>query len=469
MAGRRSRRRRRRRANLDVEPAVGSPAKASSSSSGGSTDRVAQRKNPLSRLQQQPEEEDDDEAWTQSDKRAMRRDLLNLIHRRYYLDAISRLPPAALRATLARALLVGGHCFGPLHPAHNIILNSLWYAAAFPLPPPPTDDDSTADDVLLSTDGIARICHRSLDGLLASLRHFCPSLSTGDALCQLMYADADLAEAVALANGTSKSSALLVTAPRNLAAFHLAAQAAQHPNPVAFARFASSVVNAECSVVPLLLIRHVLSTQDIDHLSNVLVPVLPYEPPDSPLMLSPQALDLISCQKKKFKDSARQVLSVVNMALQQYTLQTGEQLILHSVCGVNLLDKSGLNNCYHINFLAYRKDCDSVVGAPVLFFTEATILTRDESDIHLCVLVDPATDIGCCFACEAKKKKIVHPTYDEYLGCREFVEEDEVDCGSNFPNPLDVDFVFFDADRDRAFASYLDESIGSGNISSPDV
>ncbi|KAL6589795.1 hypothetical protein ACP70R_050231 [Stipagrostis hirtigluma subsp. patula] len=165
---------------LDSEfPQIQSLPPFSSVRMAGRRDRRRAKLNvdPLSRLQQQPEEEDDDEAWTQSDKRAMRRDLFNLI------------------------------------------LNSLWYAAAFPLPLPPTDDDdSTADDVLLSTDGIARICHRSLDGLLASLRHYCPSLSTGDALCQLMYADANLAEAVALANGTSKSSALLAMESRNFAA-----------------------------------------------------------------------------------------------------------------------------------------------------------------------------------------------------------------------------------------------------------
>jgi len=45
--------------------------------------------------------------------------------------------------------------------------------------------------------------------------------------------------------------------------------------------------------------------------------------------------------------------------------------------------------------------------------------------------------------------------YDEYLGGRREFQEDEVDHGSDFPGPLDVDYIFFDADRDRAFASYL--------------
>lgn len=48
----------------------------------------------------------------------------------------------------------------------------------------------------------------------------------------------------------------------------------------------------------------------------------------------------------------------------------------------------------------------------------------------------------------------MHPSHDEYLGRREY-QEDEVDYGSDFPTPLDVDYIFFDADRDRAFANLL--------------
>ncbi|KAL6847713.1 hypothetical protein ACP4OV_022501 [Aristida adscensionis] len=402
-----------------------------------------------------------DEAWTQSERTAMRRNLLSTIHR-YYLDAISRLPPASLRSTLARGLLLGGHCFGPLHPLHNIILNSLWYAAAFPLRRPhgilhdDGDADAAALRALLSTDGIARICHRSLDGLLASLRHHCPDLSTGDALCQLLSTGADLAAAVALAGGTAKSAALRRMASRHgLAAFHLAACTARHPDPTAFAQFASSVLpalNAQHNIVQFLLINHVLSTWHTDHLSNMLSPALPHEPPQAPLMLSAKVLDRIASYKKQFKETGKQVLSVVNAALQEYTQRSGEQLMLHSVCGVNLLKEEGLTNCYHINFLAYPTE-----GAPLLFFTEAVILASNDTDIRLCVPVDPVIDIGCCFACESNKKKVVHPIYDEYLGGREF-QVDEVDYGSNFPSPMDVDYIFFDAVRDRAFANYLNDN-----------
>ena len=124
MAGRsnRSRRRRLRRSNLELEPP--------DSSSG-----------PQSSVSQQIAEEKPDLRRRTRDARAVRPFLLGLI-RGYYIDAISRLPAAELRTTLARGLLLGGHCYGPLHPVHNII-NSAWYAAAF-APPTPTPSTSTS-------------------------------------------------------------------------------------------------------------------------------------------------------------------------------------------------------------------------------------------------------------------------------------------------------------------------------------
>ena len=58
----------------------------------------------------------------------------------------------------------------------------------------------------------------------------------------------------------------------------------------------------------------------------------------------------------------------------------------------------------------------------------------------------------------------MHATYDDFLGCRDF-EEDEVDlCGSNFPEPVDVDYIFFDADRDCDVAKYMDDRVGCDGV-----
>lgn len=408
--------------------------------------RSSHLKTPLSKLRQPPiregkegnrppakKEQEGNEGWTQADRKAMRRSLLSLIHR-YYLDAISQLPTADLRATLARGLLVAGHCYGPFHPLHNIILNSVWYVSAFPL-----GDSAWVDVDMISNDGIVQACHRSLDGLVASLRHFCPALSTGDALWNLMSADADLSDAVALAKRVSKSSAQAAMRSQARAAFRAAAKAARHPNPAAFRLFASSVLpTVKRDIVPFLRVKHMLSSMDIEHLVKSLVPDSPKELLQPPLMIAPDVHDAIVSHKKL----EEAMVKVVRVALFKYTLQSEEQFVLHSVCGVNLLKNESLDNCYHINFFARRKESGPVLGAPLLFFTEAIVPAVDESSIRLCVVVDPLTEIGSCFACETNKKMIVHPTYDEYLGGRDF-QLDDVDSDGDFPNPLDLDYNLF--------------------------
>ena len=174
-------------------------------------------------------------------------------------------------------LLFGGHCFGPLHPIHSIVVNSVWYAAALPLRRPASTDNNETDGgdevhALLSTDGIARVCHRSLNGLVAALRHLCPSLSTGQVMWNFFSAGADLTAAIALANGTSKSSAVRVVALQGHDAFNVAAEAAHHPSPATFALFVSSVlpaVNRKHNVVQLLIMKNALATRHINYLSNV--------------------------------------------------------------------------------------------------------------------------------------------------------------------------------------------------------
>jgi len=136
MAGRHNRSRRRAK---QVSEASDPPSPQSSGSS--YSDRTAELKISCSNRQQQAAEEKPDLRRGARDARAVRPFLLGLI-RGYYIDAISRLPGAELRTTLARGLLLGGHCYGPLHPVHNII-NSAWYAAAF-APPTPTPSTSTS-------------------------------------------------------------------------------------------------------------------------------------------------------------------------------------------------------------------------------------------------------------------------------------------------------------------------------------
>uniref|UniRef100_A0A0E0F1E5 Uncharacterized protein n=1 Tax=Oryza meridionalis TaxID=40149 RepID=A0A0E0F1E5_9ORYZ len=100
--------------------------------------------------------------------------LLDAIHA-FYIRALAALPlPAAdstlRRGRLLRALVVSGHCYGPLDPVSNIILNALWYHAAYPLPPHHGDIDDELPQDISDTRAMARMASRSLDGLITILR-----------------------------------------------------------------------------------------------------------------------------------------------------------------------------------------------------------------------------------------------------------------------------------------------------------
>jgi hypothetical protein len=211
-----------------------------------------------------------------------------------------------------------------------------------------------------------------------------------------MSAAADLSAAVALANRTSRSSAQRAMEPQAHDSFQAAAKAARHPNPAAFGRFSSSFLpTVQRELVLFLRVTHVLSPMDIERLTKSLVPAdSPNDILQPPLMISPGVLDVITSHRKLFKDTQEAVLKVVTVALRKYTLQSGELFVLHSVCGVNLLKKERLDNCYHINFFAHRQESGSVLGAPLLFFTETLVPAFDDSSIRLCVVVDPLTEIG---------------------------------------------------------------------------
>ncbi|GJN14836.1 hypothetical protein PR202_gb01701 [Eleusine coracana subsp. coracana] len=67
----------------------------------------------------------------------------------YYIKALAKLPNSR---RLLRALLVAGHCHGPLDTVSNIILNSIWYDMAFP-PAQDTEDQLPQGEALILLQG----------------------------------------------------------------------------------------------------------------------------------------------------------------------------------------------------------------------------------------------------------------------------------------------------------------------------
>jgi hypothetical protein len=103
-------------------------------------------------------------AYTQSLKLL----LLGKIHA-LYLQALALMPRDALRKRHHRNLIKGGYCYGPMDPVSNIILNTAWYGAAFPMP---RDFDFEFDASMICTRLLDRVECCSLYGLVAFLRAY---------------------------------------------------------------------------------------------------------------------------------------------------------------------------------------------------------------------------------------------------------------------------------------------------------
>ncbi|XP_037425231.1 uncharacterized protein LOC119290701 isoform X1 [Triticum dicoccoides] len=460
MAGRRRRRRRRRRAKIEQPSADSPPKTPSSGSSGLSEGRVVSRKIPSSSSKPYEEEEViSAPERKRTDPRALRLMLLNLI-RTYYVEALSRLPSIRLWSKHARGVLVAGHCYGPLSPVDNILINAIWYDAAFPR-------RSAADfhfgDVLeISTKCMARIAHRSLEGLIACLLHLYPSLSRDDALWHLHLSRADLSHASASASGSGSGSDSVSVSMPTQAAFLRAAEAAHHPMPRAMALFASSVLpKVEHDVRMLLCINQALSVLDLDRLSAMLVPSpLPGDLYPPPPLVTSWVSAIIKSRIEGCKYSQETSRQLVETALHKYAQQTGQHYELHFICGLNTFIRRA-KPFWHINFLARPKDAAG--DLPAYFFAEATVPMGEddeflEEDISLCCPIKPAA-IGGCRACTLEYMKINHPINKEHHGGFEDYDG-EIGNGDDhwdYGFPLLVDFIVFDAERDCATVRGIEE------------
>lgn len=80
----------------------------------------------------------------------------------FYLQAMGRLPTSELCDSFHRSMLMGGHCYGPLDPVSNIIVNTIWYEHNFPA-------SKQFPVAMISTTMLSCIVARSLYGLVSFL------------------------------------------------------------------------------------------------------------------------------------------------------------------------------------------------------------------------------------------------------------------------------------------------------------
>ncbi|CAN6191022.1 unnamed protein product [Urochloa humidicola] len=278
----------------------------------------------------------------------MKRLLLSMIHG-FYLKALGALPKKELTDWCHRGLLLGGHCYGPLDPVSNIIVNTIWYEQTFP-------GRSTPKLSMISTDCLWRIAARSLYGLVSFLRSRYPNLTPDQALQRLLEARAQLSFADPLLLQTERtiSSPMLRkavghTKPRaTLAqAYVAAATAAFHPDPPLQKDF----LGTPESVRNLMVISEMLSVHDGQSIpkekfecllillkcpSSVGTSCHPQQELEH-LRVSKRVYAQATQCKNRFWSKHDRVSSMVTAVLDKYNETMVPKYSLHVICGVNEL------------------------------------------------------------------------------------------------------------------------------------
>jgi len=382
--------------------------------------------------------------------RSLRMVLLDTI-RSFYLRALARLPRSELRSRYHRSLLMGGHCYGPLDPVCNIIINTIWYDVNFPAADPPVLD-------LIGPNSLTRLESRSFYGLASFLQTRYHNLSEHEIVQYLItnYARLNIdAEAQQEEHQQYQHNLDFLhpsswhgfyDAVRKAAeqtpcgtfqeAYEAAATAAWHPKPVEQAKFLSFCKTILQGPALLLLQNGArLSSDDVQHIAGLLSPKEEPVPERTKRSTYPTVAG-----KKRSEAQQRRITRWVEAALDTHALQDGEPMYdLHIICGVNELvcgpefcndrdDDLSFAPCKffysHVNFLATQRDSQSAERDPVLFFAEFD--NEDDGKLLKCCRVDmplPYTEHVRCLYCESEGAKVVHPAMEKFHGGDQAFEE----------------------------------------------
>ncbi|XBH61022.1 hypothetical protein VPH35_115534 [Triticum aestivum] len=328
----------------------------------------------------------------QPDNDLPNRTLQDTIHG-FYLEALARLPAGP---GFHRSLVMAGHCYGPLDPVSNIIVNTL---------------------NVIGTRSLHRVENRSLYGLASFLCTRYHGFGFHQAVRRLLEADANLL----LADPNLDPAAAPLRHVQEAQnppdaglreAFLAAATAACHPNPDAQAKLLTSC--KEMLGPAMSLLRPgcgKLSSHDFQRLARLLSPESTYDHE------SETALPPVSLKSYPLADLA-DLYTVVSKGM-----PNGDPSYeLHTICGVN--DRVGgpaqwppheCGRC-HVNFLATPKSPSGGAGDPTLFFAE--IHSDGTYDSFCCPVALPlpcAAQIRCVY-CEAMGTRIVHPVTIDFRG-----------------------------------------------------
>jgi len=399
----------------------------------------------------------------------MMRLLLATIHG-YYLQALARLPRDQLCSHhLLYSMLHYGHCFGPLDPVSNILLNTIWYSKACPI------ENSKVE--MISTKAMLRIAARSFYGLVSFLCTRYDTLTVDLAMHHLLEAGADLliadpnfhASNNHAASGRSPSATVQE-------AYAAAAAAAHHPKPQA------QIVLLRQSPLILRMASIYLSgsgpvsREVVDQLSSTMQHLSPtyfqgQQLPETKV-LDRLTYNRVNQKKINFWNQHARVVGMVKSAMEMYNSQPGvPKYELHIICGVNerihgpeyIGDGKQIYHHSHINFLATCKNSQSAGALPVLFFAQwSNHGTKEEEEECLCcpVGVPPLNSEQVrCLYCESKGNEIVHPANKSFHG--RGIEFVKILCGEEYSGSYSNNYIIQQSSLAFSVHELEDDSIYS--------
>ncbi|CAN6218481.1 unnamed protein product [Urochloa humidicola] len=357
--------------------------------------------------------------------------LINEIYN-FYMKALARLPSSTWSARLIRALLVAGHCYGPMDPVSNIILSTIWYDIVFGV-------DVELPQGILSTKPLSRMASRSLAGLVATIRLTCKS--EHEALHHVKTLGFDLPTYLGRVDPESPSTPGTSFNENKL--FAIAAKAAKHPQDVAFVSFLESLSGEKLILLRRLLHSHGGRILDADWVMlndfireesmRHLVPMSAQKDKEVPRplfsfasfeMFHPSASLTMSTEMPAFGEKLSFVRTKLNKLLREYCYQHPWELTyqLDIICGVMESSKSsyhGDSKLYHANFLASKGGDTLLPSEATLFFAEfwgpplSEVVQLKPSS---CRPIKNCRYAGRCSVCETEASMILHPPSGGHSG-----------------------------------------------------
>ncbi|XP_037471357.1 uncharacterized protein LOC119345339, partial [Triticum dicoccoides] len=280
---------------------------------------------------------------------SLRMRLHGVIHT-FYLKVFIMLPPST---GLIRNILWAGHCYGPIDPVSNIIVNSIWHSIVYPLPL-----SEIKEYHIIDTLSMLRVEVRSLEGLMALVRGNSKSgCLTQGVMEHLSRKCCDLSEET-----------------HTLQQFAAAAATAQHPQHAALGLFLASVTPDVLNDLRRLLTTDtngVVSCESlgkIEHLLRQKAVTLDPKPPKV-AKLCEEAKETLVKMKSYYNRMKLYLGSELEKLLRKYASEHPREpkYVLSVIYGVVDGSKSLDRECYHVNFVAASK---SGTAGNQLFFAK---------------------------------------------------------------------------------------------------